>query len=292
MKKLHIFTHVSGALHIDRWKRAGAVSLLWPKNVNALGKYDVLWDIYTDKKSFTEVSEFAEALPFRKEVTEDVFSEDRSGGDKAFRLSLAKAYAQEAYFMPAPVDIIWGDGSVNTLARMMDLGHCRCVAAPHVRVSEAKFMAGFNGSPLSNGQLVTKAFANLHECFAGSEVPADKANCFHSATAWTRLEEGLYAASFAIPTIHMMQPNKDDLAWYGKNPGTDHWDHRFPTSLVGTDRHRVIGSSDACFMAELTEDSRQAPSRGVVHKRQWDEYSGKLPHHIQNRNTVAVFRAE
>lgn len=248
---------------------------------------DVLWDVYCGASSREEVAAIAEALPFKHEVTAmDVEK------DAPLRAALEKAHKAQAYFMPAPPDLIWGDGSVETLLKLVRFAYGRCIAVPHVRVAERKFMEGFTGEPLSNAQLVKKAFASLHEAFAGSEGPADKQNTGTTGTVWTRLGDGLYAAGFFLPTIHMMQPTAEDVKWFKTTPGSDHWDHRWPASLVGTDRHRIVGSSDAAFMAELTPDDRLHPLRHATVKGKWDEYTGTLPHHIANRNTVAVFREE
>lgn len=287
MKRLHIFTHVFNGGYLSQWRRAGAVSLLWPKNLEALYSVDVLWDIYTGAGIAKEVREFAASLPFKTEITQVNGIKDSS-----FRVALEKALQANAYFMPAPPDLIWGNGSINTLLKLMPFAYARCLAVPHVRVAERKFMAEFDGSPLSNAQLVKKAFNALHEAFAGSRVPSDKSNTGTTGTVWTELTDGLYAAGFFLPTIHLMQPTADDVEWFRRNPGSDHWDHRFPTSLVGTDRHRIIGSSDAAFMAELTPDEGAHPQRCPLQKGKWDEYNGKMPHHIQNRNTVSIFRAE
>lgn len=286
-KPLHIFTHVFNGKYLSQWRRAGAVSLLWPKNREALNSLDVLWDIYTSTSSLEEVRVFARTLPIKHEVT----AED-GVKDSSLRVALEKAHKAGAYFMPAPPDIIWGDGSIGALLRLMVFAYGRCLAVPHVRVAERKFMATFTGESLSNAQLVKKAFAALHEAFAGSEGPADKQNTGTTGTVWTKLSPGLYAAGFFLPTIHLMQPTAEDVKWFNTTPGSDHWDHRWPASLVGKDRHRIIGSSDAAFMAELTPDDEVHPPRHATEKGKWDEYTGTLPHHIQNRNTVAIFRGE
>lgn len=287
MKRLHIFTHAFNGAYASQWKRAGAVSLLWPRNLAALNTMDVLWDVYTSKSSEEEVRAAAALLPFKFEVT----AIDREK-DADLRAALEKAHKAQAYFMPAPPDIIWGDGSVESLLRLMPFAYGRCLAVPHVRVAEKKFMAGFTGEPLTNAQLVKKAFAALHEAFAGSEVPADRHNTGTTGTVWTRLATGVYAAGFFLPTIHLMQPTEDDVKWFKTTPGTDHWDHRFPASLVAKDRHRIVGSSDAAFMAELTPDDLVHPPRHPTVKGKWDEYGGNLAHHSLNRNTVAIFREE
>lgn len=288
MKKLHIFTLVSGGVYVSHWKRAGAVSLMWPRNQAALRSMDVFWDIYTDHESSGEVSAFASTLPFAHQITVTKFERD----DAQFRVALEKAFNARAYFMPAPPDLIWGDGSIAALFKLMPFAYGRCLAVPHVRVAAGRFMNAFTGEPLSNAQLVTKAFAALHEAFQGSEVPSEKSNVGTTGTVWTRLAQDLYAAGFFLPTIHIMQPTEEDVKWFKTTPGRDHWDHRFPASLVGTDRHRLIGSSDAAFMAELTADDEVHPPRHPTIKGKWDEYSGTLAHHIQNRNTVAIFRGE
>lgn len=288
MKQLHIFTLVSGARYVSYWRRAGAVSLLWPRNLSALQGVRVFWDIYTDHESEGEVAQFASALPFAHEITVSKFERD----DAQLRLALGKAFKAQAYFMPAPPDLIWGDGSVGALLNLMRFAYGRCLAVPHVRVAAKKFMDRFTGEALTNAQLVKVTFEALHEAFAGSEGPADRQNTGTTGTVWTRLSPGLYAAGFFLPTIHLMQPTAEDVKWFAGNKGPDHWDHRWPASLVGTDRHRVVGSSDAAFMAELTEDDALHPPRHPTTKGKWDEYGGTLAHHVHNRNTVAVFREE
>lgn len=290
MKRLHIFTLVYGGKFISYWRRAGAVSLLWPRNLAALNTVDVLWDIYTMQDFYREVKEAADSLPVGDTDKVEI-TILKQGKDNALVLALDKACRAGAYFMPAPPDLIWGDGSVGALLRLMPFAYGRCLAVPHVRVAAKKFMADFTGDPLTNAQLVKKSFGALHEAFAGSKVPADKHNTGSTGTVWTELAPDLYAAGFFLPTIHMMQPTPDDVKWFQVTSGTDHWDHRWPAGLVGTDRHRIIGSSEAAFMAELTEDDELHPPRHDMHKGKWDEYGGKLAHHVANRNTVSIFRA-
>lgn len=291
MKRLHIFTLVFGADYVSHWRRAGAASLLWPRNLAALNTVEVLWDIYTSAESEAEIRAAAEVLPLgdtdKLEIT--VVPPNK---DAALVPAIEKAWKAKAYFMPAPPDLIWGDGSVGSLLKLMPFAYGRCLAVPHVRVARDKFMAGFNGDPISNPQLVSKAFGALHESFAGARVPAEKHNTTSTGTVWTELDRDLYAAGFFLPTIHMMQPTEADVKWFKSTPGPDHWDHRWPAALVGTDRHRIVASSDAAFMVELTADDELHPPRGAIVKGKWDEYGGKLAHHIANRNTVCVFRGE
>lgn len=287
MKRLHVFTHVFGVETIDFWKRAGAASLLWPKNQAALNSVDVLWDVYTSAASEEVVRAAVAQLPLKAEVT--VLPVEK---DVALRPALHKALSAQAYFMPAPPDLIWGDGSVGNLLALMPFAYGRCMAVPHVRVARDKFMAAFTGEPLTNAQLVGKAFAALHEAFAGSEVPAVTSNTHTTGTVWRALSDNLYAAGFFLPTIHMMQPTEADVSWFLRTKGPDHWDHRFPQTLVGTDRQRIIGSSDAAFMVELTADDEVHPARAPLVKGKWDEYNGQLPHHVANRGTVSIFRGE
>lgn len=287
MKKLHIYTHVFGGHWLAQWRRAGAASLNWPLNLAALNSMDVLWDIYTSTASFEEVKEAAAGLPFQTEVTAIDLEKDAS-----LRPALKKALRAQAYFMPSPPDMIWGDGSVGALLKLMPFAYGRCLAVPHVRVAEKKFMESFTGEPLSNAQLVAKAFAALHESFLGAEVPSQTSNCFNTGVVWTEIGTNLYGAAFFLPTIHMMQPTEEDVSWFMNNKGSGHWDHRWPATLVGSDRQRLIASSDIAFMAELTPDDGVHPVRGHTIKGKWDAYAGHLDHHLANRGTVCVFRGE
>lgn len=292
MKRLHIYTHVFNGEYASQWKRAGAVSLLWPRNIAALNTVDVLWDIYTTETAAYDVREFASTLPVGDTDRLNVTIEPPQRKDSSLPMALEKAWKASAYFMPAPPDIIWGDGSVGALLKLMPFAYARCLAVPHIRVAEKAFMAGFTGEPLTNAQLVHKAFSALHEAFRGSEVPSHKQNTGSTGTVWTQLADGLYAAGFFLPTVHMMQPTEDDVKWFKTTQGQDHWDHRWPSALVGTDRHRMIASSDVAFMAELTPDDKLHPPRHPTLKGKWDDYDGKMAHHIANRNTVCTFRAE
>lgn len=285
LKKLHIFTHVFGGEPADYWMRAGAASLLWPKNLAALKSVDVLWDIYTSTASYDEIKALAAKLPFATEVT--VIDDEK---DASLRPALHKALRAKAYFMPSPPDIIWGDGSVGNLLKLMPFAYGRCLAVPHVRVAQEKFLETFTGEPLSNAQLVKKSFESLHEAFAGSKVPSDSSNTHTTGTVWCELDDDLYAAGFFLPTIHLMQPTEEDVSWFIKTQGPGHWDHRFPATLVGKDRQRNIGSSDCAFMAELTPDELVHPRKSPVIRGKWDEYSGPLAHHYANRVAVSIFR--
>jgi hypothetical protein len=88
-----------------------------------------------------------------------------------------------------------------------------------------------------------------------------------------------------------MTPEQKDVDWYRKNPKLGYWDSKFPETLVPDQRQRVIASSDAVFICELTPESRPLPPV-VKADAEIDKYEHNLAHHAINRNIVSIWRAD
>lgn len=267
---VHLFTPVWKVDYYNLWSETRQ-SLFWPKNMKALEACDVVWKVHTD-------GTYIPSLPFKSELV-------RHGGISlrgTINLALKQAVAEDAILLFAPPDMIFGDGTVGNLLRLASLGKNMCIAAPHVRITRPIDLS----QTLSNADLVKVAFKNLHRSFVDARYPASQTNTYKSGVAWTDLGDGLYAGTFFLPTIHAVKPTKQDVDWFETEMHPGAWDHLWPSRLAG--RYKVIGSSDAAFMAEYTTGHPSVPEK--VKDDVWDAYQGSLPHHASNRTVSFIFR--
>lgn len=276
---VRVFTFVYGK-HLDLWRRT-ITCLGWPKNKEALK--DAVWSVYTD-----DIDAAKRVVP-DAEVTKIKISSDigKQLSDCLIR-ELKACYQRRASMLLAPPDTIFGDGTIQNLITLGSESSA-AISVPHPRVVLETFPE--LDDPLSNAQLVTLAFQHMHEVWKLSDVRLEKNNAYSSGTAWRELVPGMYAVTMRIPTPYFIRPIARDIEPL-ENSGSGGWDHRWPQSLVKEGRHRLVGSSDAAFMVELTPLNIPQGKLYDRNKDEPDHYSGLLQHHLVNRNTVAIWRAD
>ena len=205
-------------------------------------------------------------------------------------LEAERCAAEGEALLTAQPDLVFGDGSIFAMLRLAEEAPGTCVAVPHPRVLDQEFVLDMGADPLDNAQLVRLAMKHLHSSWAHSNLGGSKVNCWQSGSAWRALGDGLIGVSMRIPTIFLARPLPADVEFLKRGPSTGAWDHAWPEKLVAEQRQRVIGSSDAAFVVELTRrgangcEVRERPSENP------DAYQGTLGHHKINRNVVAVWR--
>ena len=87
------------------------------------------------------------------------------------------------------------------------------------------------------------------------------------------------------------QPTETDAKWFRDMNKFGSYDHSFPRRLVDEQRQRVIGSSDAAFVVELTPPRSNAPRLQPTDPSAPDRFNAAEAHHLANRNLVAIWRA-
>lgn len=288
--KARLLTIVWGEKHIDWFERACLASLALPANLAALRHHCECWDIVTSPEDQARLTALALPLWLPLKFHEADFSADH--GD-VLQLSIIKAMERcrddDLALFIAPPDTIFGDGSIGSICAVGQPRHT-CVAVPHVRVLPRLLETA--DCARSNAALVAAAWRNLHRTWVECDVERDTTNSFYGGTSWQRIGPGLYGVTHLLPTVYLAHFNETDIGWWHAQTKSGAWDHRWPSKLVAEARQRVIGSSDAAFMVELTDEFANVPP---VTRNDLDtpaKYWGQAAHNVMNFNGLCVFRAE
>jgi hypothetical protein len=263
--------------------RKSVRSLSWPKNKEALK--GAVWSIHTDREE--EAREIVEPLGLEVEI-----NPVPSGGVgvkllSSLILDMDKCLGGDALLTAQP-DTIFGDGTIKTLVEVGSEG-INAISVSHPRVVAETF-PDLSG-PTSNARLVGLAFEHLHPGWQLANMRGDENNCFKGGVAWREIDQDLYAVTVRIPTTYFVRPRSADVEFL-KTCKEGGWDHTWPAQLVEEQRHRLIGSSDAAFMVELTELKRNGALPRAARIDEPDAYKFNLDHHRTNRNSLVIWRAE
>ena len=258
-------------------------SISWPKNRAALK--DAVWSIHTDRAEKARM--IVEPLGIEVEI-----NPVPAGGVgvkllNSLIMDMEKCVGGDALLTAQP-DTIFGDGTIKTLVDF-GLEGPNAISASHPRVVAETFPDLHE--PISNAKLVGLAFDHLHPGWEASDMRAGENNCFTGGVAWREIDQGLYAVTVRIPTTYLVRPRSSDVDFL-KTCKEGGWDHVWPQKLVEEQRHRLIGSSDAAFMVELTELKRKGALPRAARIDEPDAYRHNLDHHRTNRNSLVIWRAE
>lgn len=257
---------------------------MWPKNRKALE--GAVWSIHTDNEE--EARRIVEPSGLEVEINP---VPDASGIGvrllKSLVLDLEKCLGGDALLTAQP-DTIFGEGTIKTL---VDLGSegLNAISVSHPRVVASTFP--ILTEPTSNATLVKHAFEHLHPGWKLANMRGDENNCFKGGVGWREIDKDLYAVTVRIPTTYFVRPRSLDVEVL-RDCKEGGWDHVWPAQLVQEQRHRLIGSSDAAFMVELTELKRNGALPRAARLDEPDAYQFSLDHHKTNRNSMVIWRAE
>lgn len=288
---LNILSTVWGEKHIELFRRSTLKSLSFDNNLQALGGVRAKWNIFTEPQ-------YAEYLKSITKVMEGVDVRIRSTVElrrytdtvhSALILQMEECLKEEAPFLIAPPDTIFGDGSIHA---MLDIGTepGACVAIHHPRVLPS-ILEHLNES-LPNAKLVTLAWEHLHRSWTDAEIGHKRNNSFVGGVAWKKIAASTYAIKHRLPTIYLANFLQEDLDYFKVQISSGHWDHVWPKDLVfPKGRQRTLGSSDAAFILEITEFDKNVPPL-------WDgpkdglSFWQKHEHNQINSQFISIFRGE
>lgn len=288
---LRLFSIVFGDRYLDWFERACVLSLSWPINREALKRAKV-WDIWTTTSSAERAESIAAKLGIPVAIHADIEdSKDSLNLSKALHAEIELCANESGAMLWVAPDSIFGDGTIRTFLETATVPGI-CVAHGPMRVNQGGFLEAMGPGPVSNARLVKLAFERMHAGFRAADVSLPQTNSYKSGLSWRKIGDKLYAVTHLLPSSYLLQPNRRDLKWMLSKPKFGNYDHSFPSVLVDQQRQRVIGSSDAAFVAELTmETVDKAPLSTVI--PEWpDKFWQDLPHHGVNRNVVVIWRAE
>lgn len=290
MRSVRLFTIAFGDRYLDWFDRACARSLEWPDNKRQIQERVEAWDIWAPEKDAKR------ALGIAARLGIPVVHHPKVRGDleennlfKALIGQMGLCADKSAFIFAAP-DNIFGDGSIRTL---LDIGSVPgiCVAVPTLRVAEEGFLEAMPDGPMKNAELVKFSMPRVHQAFLDGDVTKPSNNGWISGVTWRPLADGLYAVTHRMPSSYLMQPKRTDVKWFLDRPKFGCYDHQMPQILVNQERQRVVGSSDAAFMVELTTKDTWCPPLYPTDSANPDRYRGDLSHHVVNRNVVCIWRA-
>ncbi len=171
------------------------------------------------------------------------------------------------------------------------------VAHPRVLPSildEIDVLGATRGS-LENSKLVTLSMEHMHDSWRMCEIGHPKNKSLIGGISWRRLSgTGMYAVQHRLPTHYLADFDENDWSfWYGQ-VSFGSWDHRWPAeNLIRQQRQRYVGSSDACYIIEVTDWDKNIPpdvDRGRVAGVKEDTYASNHYHNGVNRQTSVIFR--
>lgn len=287
--KMRLFTLVWGKNHIA-WMEQGLLrSLLWPGNHEAILKHATEWNIYTRDEDRAQLGPIAERLGVHVQF-HPVNMQNSSGETMqpclVDHLRNCQLEGQAAFI--APPDTVFGEGSVPAICAVGAVAGA-CVAVPHVRVNAAA-IAGLGEKPIPNAGLVDFAWENLHKTWTDANATLPETNSMLGGVSWREIRKGLYAVTHRLPTCYLANVDASDVEWFSRQWESGSWDHAWPAKVVKEQRHRMIASSDAAFIIELTHAHENNPKVEPTDPREPDKYFRDLEHNYVNRNTVAIFR--
>lgn len=270
-------------------------SLSWPRNLAALKKRVVAWDLYTVPEDAERAGSIAARLGIPVEIHAVLDGKPdpnvrKSNLLKALLAQMDRCIERKSSFFFAAPDAIFGDGSVESFLEIGSVPRV-CVAAAPMRVVEEGFIKAMGDGPVSNARLVKLAFERMHPSFAAGRAGLPRTNTLSTGMSWRRISEGLYAVTYRTHSAYLLYPERQDVKWFRDRPKFGNYDWQFPKILVEQQRQRVIGSSDAAFVVELTTDA-QDPATTKADPLEPDKFEKELLHHQVNRNVVCIWRAE
>ena len=288
MKKVRIFTPCWGILHAARLQRALVRSLAWPQNAAALKDNVVEWRIFTRQVDAARIKDILAPLGFPITITVIDVNKQPCPLIDAARSVLRDCRDDGSMFMTAFPDIVFGDGSIRT---MMELAQQEesCVIAPHIRVTP-NFMPAMT-DPMFGPSLVTTALAHAHSTWTEACSKRRVSNTFYGGVSWEQIGD-LYYVRHSLPNPWIANITASDIEWFDKEPQWGTYDHNWPAKIMDEGRAVIVGSSDAAFIVEVTDQLKNNANLVSLDPQDPDKFYRKEPHHKDLRSYVTVFRPQ
>ena len=314
--KLRFFVIAYGEYYVGLYERIAVRSLTQTKNKAAI-PIDAIVSVYSDAEFMPRVAAISERLgivePHVLPLSENAYDTQ----NRAFIEEVGRCVREDAALVIVNPDCFWGDGSLANLLAIAGEQNV-CVASPHVRVDRDKFLSllGWSvtrdelrpgltiddvtaihvfkgGDPIDvpNPDLVTLAMQTLHQSWIDADVSKERSNTYHTGIAIRRIGNGLHAVSHLQPTVFFARLNARDYGFFAEHPqARGLWDHAWPATLIEQNRYRVVASSDAVFIAELTDAVTHNTELRIVDPKKPDDFFRDAPHITANRNIVGIWR--
>ena len=247
---------VFGQKHWDLFKKVTLRSLHQRRNLAAIQENDCEFLIYTTGDPGPLVLD----LPTRNHqvigFTEQI--DLHTCLIQALRYSIAHCLSKGRTLVTSPPDTFFGDGSIETLFNINRLTNSQlCIAAPHVRVNTDGFLARLatESGPISNRRLARMALDTLHASWTNCRLSneTDPTKSYVNGTMLIELGNGNFLIQSNLPTYWIANFNETDAIFYNRAYFIASWDWVWPNKVYQDGRHRIIGSSNQFFAAEVTD---------------------------------------
>ncbi len=304
MRPLRIFTVLWGDQHFDWFEKGLVRSLAWPKNKAAL--QHAIWMIYTMPNEMQRAAEIAARVIPNDQIECISLLTLLQGGlptaptflFRALMASMHECLSDGSQFLMAPPDTVFSDGSIPSLIESgQSAGSCIAVAHPRVHPSILNHIA--ENEPATGAHMISLSFSpeHLHRTWSESEVGREMVNSYISGVSWRRLSSGMIAVTHRLPTVYLANFVSSDLNFFmhpkhNQPHNFGFWDHQWPSELTNHGRQRVIGSSDAACIVELTEPTNNIPPLRNANPFDPSAFCRQEPHNIANLNPLVIFRPE
>lgn len=313
-KPLRVLTCVWGPKHVDLFIRGTLKSLAWPSNKEALD--GSTWEIITSADDapriqtavehlFPNVQLAVKAIPPTIQMSTgavDTSTVDHSLLILMYLQQTIKACLDtKSLFLLAPPDTIFSEHSVRNL---IDMGSQEgtCVSVAHPRVLPG-ILDALTDTPMSSEQMVKEVFTNhLHQSWSHAELGHATQNSLVGGVLWSKLQgntpdEFLIRCQHRLPTVYVANFTPEDYAFFINQPSFGAYDHTWPGERhIRQERQRMVGSSDAAFICEVTDADKNIPpwnpQMGEVVKNIPDAFFRDQLHNCTNRLFYSVFRGK
>lgn len=302
---IKLFTMAWGDKHVKLFEKTAFQSLHWPKNQAALNNAE--WFVYTKPEHFGFFDNLFRSSPYRLKLVQipeemtilgigQVKTKDIAGNFLLLRGLTEQIYLSlqdRRRMLLAPPDTIFGDGSISG---MISAGRipASAVVFGHVRVNP-EILDDITG-PTSNPKLVNLAIKHMHKCWTRSEAGSPEQATFKTGVIWRKIDENLLEVKHQLPTPYLVDFTPDDWQYWSGTISFGSYDHQWPEcNFIRQERQRYIGSSDACFIVELTDkdvNQGEITSQEVLNQVGEEYYFNWRLHNSHNRQQILYFRGE
>lgn len=292
--KFQILSSFWGDQYADLFERTTLHSLAFEKNAPVLNEAN--WVIYTDPNRFDKLTELIkQKLPNLGSLDLRPLSKLRARVDllhEALIRSIDECLTKNERLLLAPSDSVFGDGTVPNLFKIGSQPKT-CVAVAHPRVLPSILDIGSLlhrscGASVSNAEMVNLAWQRLHRSWSETEDGHPRNSSFIAGTKWERLENKLILVTHRLPTCYLYDFTKEDLDYFKRVPQFGYLDHEYPAELVQAGRYRYVGSSDACFIIEITDAEKNLPP--VMRGQDPNDFWKHKLHNEFNKQVSVIFR--
>lgn len=290
---MNIFCPVWGGKHLDLLKTALFKSFNWPKNKTATK--DATWHFVTsNQEEANKAREIVNAKTSFDYIAPELAIE---GSDKGFYILpqllqvIVHCLNNNQPMLMATPDFIYGDGTIDAFKKIGSRPGT-CVSIPHIRV-HPEILEQLNEPP-TNAKLISLALNFAHISWTGSEAGVENQRSYRSAIEWQK-EGSSVSVEHLMPSPFFCNFLKEDLDYLQlphdqRPPGFGAWDHKWPRFLIEYGRLRLIGSSDAALMVEVTDKDANVPPIDPTNKP--GKFFNQDFHNNVQKQFISIFRGE